>query len=64
MQLGMYKVSGHVQQILFLDIKKMLLANSAVSPATGKETGKLARQISNWLGGNPDLRRIFPVRFI
>lgn len=56
MQLGMDRVSGHVQQVLFLDIKKILLANSAVSPATGKVTGKLARQISNWHGGNSDLR--------
>lgn len=64
MQLGRYKVSGHVQQILFLDIKKIILANSAVSSATGNVTGKLARQISNWFGGNPDLRQIFPVRFI
>lgn len=50
MQLGMYSVSGLVQQILFSDIKKNpLLANSSVSPATGKMTGKLARQISNQL---------------
>lgn len=48
---------GHVQCVwacaanpgLGYQNKTPLLANSSVSPATGKMTGKLARQISNQL---------------